>query len=348
MTEHIQIRSFVLGGNHGQYLQASGLRSALVSLRPEATVTHADYSNHTWDEVKMQARSLQLPKYLALRLHWARRIPLSKLDAPATIRVLGSDQVWSFSNALFPPDPVYFGADAGGSARKIAYAPAMGHVEPGFVFPPWVVDALSAFSAIAVRDEATAGVVERSLGKAPDIVVDPALFLAYPRRMDAPPRIRRLAVYCPRGRRSLSLFSKAAGKTASDLPIHLLGYVPRRAALAHLGRQLLVPETVVDHISRSAFLLTSTFHGVMMALMTRTPFLAISTSSLVARLQSPLGRETFSRNRLVSAERLAEMTEAGVAQLFDPSDIDVEKIGQLVETSRSWLDAALTRAESES
>jgi hypothetical protein len=338
---HIQIRSFVLGGNHGQYLQAAGLSKMVKELVPNARVSHAYYNNHFWDELKIQARSLQLPKFLAMRLHWARQIEMSSLTTPADVRIYGADQIWSFSNSLFPPDPVFFGAED--NAHKIAFAPAMGHVTPGFAFPDWAKDALEGFKSLAVRDEATVGVVERSLGRSPELVVDPALFLLEGDTLSQR-RTDKLLTYDPGVRSNLPKLLSAGSGLLDNWPIELHGYVPRREAWRRLGTQLSTPEFVVERIAGSRLLLTSTFHGVMMALMSGTPFVAKATPSLIDRLASPVGREVFGSYRLLSPKDFDCITRAQIECLLDPSDIDRSHLKSLIAHSRDWLSKALAKA----
>lgn len=341
-NRHIQIRSFILGGNHGQYLQAAGLAKVVRKLAPGSRVSHARYSNHYWAEVRAQTKTLLLPKFLAMQLHWARNVAMSKIDTPADIRIYGSDQIWSFSNPFFESDRTFFGIND--NAHKIAYAPSMGHVPPKFFLPQWAADDLARFASIGVRDEATASAVENALGKRPEIVVDPALFLVDPDAV-APVRRAEIAVYCTKAGRTLPHLRAAMGELEANYQFKLYGYAPRRQAVNFFTRQFLMPEAVVDKIARSQLLFTSTFHGVMMALMTRTPFLALTSPSLQDRLLSPLGQTTFARHRLVDEAQFAALSKDDIRRALDPSDINDTLISELTQASRKWLSAKLSEAK---
>jgi len=337
----VQIRSFVLGGNHGQYLQAAGLAKAVKEAAPHTQVTHARYNNHLLDELKVQTRSLHLPKYLAMRRHWQRQIAFSPLDHDARARIYGADQIWSFSNALFPPNPVFFGK--GDTVHKIAYAPSMGHVTEGFIFPGWASDALARFQAIAARDAATAAAVERSLGVRPPIVVDPAFFLIN-HEDSFPERREEIAIYSPNARYIMQRLLGALDNVNGRWPVQLYGYLPKRQMYGQFSNQLVMPEALVSRIAQARILITSTFHGVIMALMTGTPFIALASSSLVDRLDSPLGQTTFDRFRLMNAERFAELGSEDINRALDPSDIDRVRISELTAQSRTWLSARVSEA----
>lgn len=338
----ISIRSFVLGANHGQYLQAAGLARAVGEAASNAQVTHARYHNHLTSELKVQAKGFLIPKYLAMRLHWERKIAFSNADVGSDVTIYGSDQIWSFSNNSFPPDKYYFGV--GDTSRKIAYAPAMGAVDRDFTFPSWAAESLVSFEALAVRDTATADAVERTLGKRPEIVVDPAFFLVNPGAA-VPKRENRLAVYCHSARLTLPKLRTAGTNLIGGWPVDMYGYAPSREAWRRLSMQLTMPEQVVAGIARSRLLYTSTFHGVVMALMTGTPFVARSSQSLMDRLSSPIGRETFGSFRLLEPDEFDNLARVDVERLLDDSDIDTTKISKLVAASRSWLVDALAKVD---
>lgn len=343
MTPHIQIRSFVLGGNHGQFLQAAGLLEAVSDLRPDARVTQAGTHNHLARELKVQTRALLLPKFLYMQWLW-RGIPMSAKNAPAETRVYGSDQVWSFTNPAFDADPYFFGV--GDEAKKIAYAPSMGYVPDDFEAPGWMVESLRRFKAISVRDEGTKSVIERVTGR-DDIalVSDPAFFLSEARQPDAPQRDGGLAIYCTRPRIFLEqVLASEGGRALAGLsPVRCYGYAPKRQALQQLPQQFVGPRELVHRYARAQFVLTSTFHGVVMALMTGTPYLAMHSPNLEARLQSPVGRAGVPPWRMRRLEEMRDLTAADMDRLMSSDGIDRAAITREVETSRAWLSHALGR-----
>lgn len=339
---NIQLRSFVLGGNHGQYLQAAGLAQIVREICPSAYVTHARYESHREKELWIQARSLLLPKYLAMRQHWNQSIAFSKPEETPDVTIYGADQIWSHSNRLFPPDPFFFGS--GDGAHKIAYAPSMGHVTQGFLFPDSIRSALQGFSAVAVRDRATQRAMTASGFPEPPIVVDPAFFLTGD--WSKPAMLERqdlISVYCPQSRLSISSLLKSGAGRIANWPVERHGYLPRRDAW-RLDTQLRRPNQVIERISRSRLLLTSTFHGVIMALMTGTPFVALRSDSLADRLDSPVGQDMFGAHRLITRVGLESLDRNGLEALLAPDDINCIGIASLVEQSRNWLTEAIQAA----
>ena len=60
----ILIKTFVLGANHGQYLQALGLLHLTKQLTDNCRIVHSRYNNHALKEIVIHLRSLTLVKYI--------------------------------------------------------------------------------------------------------------------------------------------------------------------------------------------------------------------------------------------------------------------------------------------
>jgi hypothetical protein len=340
----IQIRSFVTGGNHGQYLQALGLRSALMRLLPGADVTHLGYNNHLLRELRVQWRGGHTLKYLSMRWFWAKNFRFSPFDWDHDLTVYGSDMIWHLESPLFPADTVFFGK--GDRSPRIAYAPSVGF--RGATEPPWVPQHLKQFGWIGVRDETTADFVEDHAGVRPCLVIDPCFFLLSTARAaswTAGHARQGLVVYSPETK---AIVRAVAEQTGRSNPLErfgqerYLGYQPKSMPPSP-GRyvaQLRDPLNVLDEIAKAELLLTSTFHGVMMALMTSTPFIALRSRSLDARLESPVGT-AFSRDRLMEREALQQMTIADLDNFCHDRDIDSSALASYTEESLHRLDRAI-------
>jgi hypothetical protein len=340
----IQIRSFVMGGNHGQYLQALGLRSAVMRLRPDAEVTHLRYNNHVRKELNIQRRGGHLLKYLSMRWFWARNFGFSPFDWEHDLSIYGSDMIWHLESPLFPADKVFFGERDG--SPRIAYAPSVGF--RGTEEPDWVAAYLSEFRWIGARDETTVRFVEDHTRTRPTFVIDPCFFL-----LDTP----RAAAWKPdRNRRGLVVYSAQPGISFPALAEQIglanlrrrfgrerhLGYHPKSrlpSARRYLP-QARDPLRVLDEIANAELLLTSTFHGVMMALMTGTPFVALRSRSLDARLQSPIAA-TFGQHRLIDPKGLQHITLGTLEDLCGTDDLQPQTLAAYREKSMQHLAEAI-------
>lgn len=110
-----------------------------------------------------------------------------------------------------------------------------------------------------------------------------------------------------------------------------------------LRYQIEDPLKVLDHVSTSDFMLCSTFHGVIMALISRTPFLVVADKNLLARLTEY--QKFFSNKRIVnrSTNTLIALEDLDLL-LNDKSDIDYKGLDQFVKYSIEWYSSALHSA----
>jgi hypothetical protein len=333
--KRIQIRSFVKGGNHGQYFQALGLKELILSITPNSIVSHLDYNNHIAREVKSQVISGHFPKYISMRYYWGKNFIFSKMSSANDLTIYGSDTIWMRDHPIAPNDLVFFGEND--SSRRIAYAPSVASRSYNKDSKK-ISEYIQKFDWIGVRDKNTFDFVYNHTGVKSDYVIDPCffisdkLFLKYARRP-------HLSIYSPDCNNILKCFLGAAdGGKFRDLfsDVLKLGYYPRSMFLTSIFNQIEDPVKIIDKVAQSKLLLTSTFHGVMIALMTKTPFIAISSDILNSRLDSPI-LKTFSKKRLMSIDKLRIISKSEIKELFDPSDINTNEIKNYINSSKELI-----------
>jgi len=343
----VQIRSFVKGGNHGQFLQALGLANLLEKLLPNHKITHLNYENHFFKELKIQIRSGMLPKFLMMRYYWNKYLKFSSINNKTDLSVYGSDMIWHLDSKLFSPDPILFGKNDN-SKHKISYAPSTGYrIQPE---PSWIKKYLNDFNNISVRDYTTANFVKDHSSIKPNLAIDPCFHLINSKFSKWFINIEKqnfLSVYSPQPEIFLNAFNQNLDfkKLPSWIKNYIyLGYFPRSRLLQDLPKQLYDPLWTLKKISQSKLLITTTFHGVMMALMTKTPFIAVTNPNLSARLDSPIA-ETFSKKRLITIEEFKELTSSKLLKFFSEQDIDELKIKKYLISSESWIKSSLIESK---
>lgn len=335
----VQIRSFIKGGNHGQYLQAMGLASLIGEVAPSALVFHADYHNHFRKELAAHVRGGTLPKFLAMQYFWLRNIQIASPVSDSDVSIYGSDMIWHLESELFPRDPVMFGS-GDFSVHKLAYGPSVGY--RGKNEPNWVGTLLREFDAIAVRDNNTAEFVKNHSDLEPEIVIDPCFYIPKiaPEFSSAVgERQKFIAVYSPMTSKLVTEFERNRNVRklfGRSLNYKYIGYFPRRRFFNDLRQQLADPLLAIKQIANSKLLLTSTFHGVMMALMTNTPFIVVSSRNLAARLDSPVAG-FFSGSRIVDRTELESRDVDWLNNIVSGGDIDVNGIDLYKLRSKNWL-----------
>lgn len=341
----VQIRSFVKGGNHGQFLQALGLAELTKELLPHAKVTHLDYEKHFAKELRVQTYGGMLPKFLMMRYYWNKYIEFGSLGEQVDLTIYGSDMIWHLDeNAkLFSQDPILFG-DSDNSGFKIAYAPSTGYrVENE---PKWIGGYLEGFKGIGVRDKNTEGLVKDHSSVCPKFVIDPCFHLVkskYSAWFSNQRREKFISVYSPLHHKFVTGFYE--NMDLNSLPSWVgdykyLGYFPRKRFFIDLPKQFTDPLWTVQQIARSQLLITSTFHGVMMALMTKTPFLAVTSPNLSARLESPIA-QTFSSKRLMSFDEFKSLGAAGLSSFLKDDDLDDLQLNEYIRDSEAWMRSML-------
>ena len=333
--KRIQIRSFVKGGNHGQYFQALGLKELILGIAPNSVVSHLDYNNHIVRELKSQLISGHFPKYISMRYYWDKNFIFSKISSANDLTIYGSDTIWMRDHPVAPNDLVFFGEND--SSRRIAYAPSVASRSYNKDIKK-ISEYIQKFDWIGVRDKNTLDFVYNHTGVKSDYVIDPCFFIADKLFLKYP-RMSYLSIYSPDCNNILKCFLSAAetGKFRDSFSDVLnLGYYPRSMFLTSIFNQIEDPKKIIDKVAQSKLLLTSTFHGVMIALMTKTPFIAIPSDILNSRLDSPI-LNTFSKKRLVSLDKLRIISKSEIQELFDSSDINTNNIKNYINSSKELI-----------
>jgi len=191
----VGILTFHTVANPGAYLQAYATMKTLEEIGHEAVLI--DYTNwrhryspwsfpllhprtflthpRTWMMIHQRERAFaKCQKYLNKTSRFVRRSAVSS-DAFDAI-VVGSDIVWNYEGRALGRDPIYFGIDLH-APRLIAFAPSCGNVNLSRPVPKYVRMGLPRFHAIAVRDDRTADLVERVIGRRPQLIADPTFGL---------------------------------------------------------------------------------------------------------------------------------------------------------------------------
>ena len=86
--------------------------------------------------------------------------------------VLGSDIIWDYSFEIFDKDPFLFGSKLN-AKKKISYAASFGTIKESEPIPEYVKKSLLDMDEISVRDLNSARIVEKIVGKKPEVVLDP-------------------------------------------------------------------------------------------------------------------------------------------------------------------------------
>ena len=286
------IITFLHNDNYGSALQAYALQRVIREAGHDCE--HLDYAPDRAEKIRNLLRSGNSPKLIleglrkrsvkagqqgardksaAIPEFYARRMKLSRkcrnlkeLRAAAEgydTLVCGSDQIW---NPVWL-NPAYFGTFAPKSVKKTAYAPSLGIR----TLPPagkirkirkWV----KGFSAISVREEEGAGLLEKMTGIRPDVMPDPVCLLsreeweeiAAPAPEGAPYLLCYFIGENESYREKVRQISREEGLRVLEVPVTAEGYRSGFERLEGLG-----PEAFLGAVKGAACFCTDSFHGLV-------------------------------------------------------------------------------------
>ena len=114
--------------------------------------------------------------------------------------------------------------------------------------------------------------------------------------------------------------------------IYYLGYFP--TFYINLGKQFLGLYGLLNEVEKSQLLITDTFHGVIMALMTKTPFILIKSDIVLSRLNGPI-LECFDDFRICELYQLSDCLQDG--RYYRDDDLKSQKLVNFIEFSEKHI-----------
>lgn len=279
MGKKIGILTFHWATNYGAVLQSYALQHYLIDIGYDTEII--DYvpwsitlsqkinwhKNHRTD---MIVREEKLELFRRKHLIRTKRINfclfLRYFSESYFAVICGSDQIWNQSFTLFGeyrPTLAYFASFVSNKTKRIAYAASFGTVAVSERYEKYVKPELKKFSAISVREQTGKQIVEK-MGMKAEVVCDPTLLLAkedYWRIMkDVEMKVPRVFCYILHGH-------KDSGKIAA--------YIRDKFAEAVSEYETFELEEWLYAIQHSEFVVTNSFHGVMMSIILNKPFIAV-------------------------------------------------------------------------
>ena len=94
----------------------------------------------------------------------------------------------------------------------------------------------------------------------------------------------------------------------------------------------------IEEVERSKLLITDTFHGVVMALMTNTPFVLIRSDIVMSRLNGPI-LDCFHSSRICEPSQL--IGALNKVDIYDDHDLQNGKLEEFIDSSRKHISSKL-------
>ncbi len=236
----------------------------------------------------------------------ALKIFCQKLDAI----VVGSDQVWNLSWQRNFDDTYFLGfLEEEGGPRRIAYGACFGERDQPEHMLSDAIRLIRRFDAIGMRNQFGLEILEQVGNIQADAIVDPAFFIS---TESAGVKNDEIAVYAIAGD-GATVCAKVAEQVAavsnrkviqicSEMNIHIPDNFKKITNAS--------PTQWVEILANSSFICSESFHGVVLALANRVPFICASAGRRSARVTDLLDQYGVSERFLNNASDFrAEMTD---------------------------------------
>ena len=279
MRKKIGILTFHWATNYGAVLQSYALQRYLLDNGYDVEII--DYvpwsislsqkinwhKNHRTDMIVREKKLMAFrKKYLVCTKQVNFCFLLRRFSESYFVVICGSDQIWNQSFTLFGeyrPTLAYFASFAGNKTKRIAYAASFGTTAVSGQYEKYVKPELKKFAAISVREQTGKRIVEK-LGMNAEIVCDPTLLLA---KEDYWQIMKVMRTGVPR----VFCYVLHGHKETKKIAAYIKGKLSEDVSECEAFEL----EEWLYAIQHSEFVVTNSFHGVMMSIILNKPFIAV-------------------------------------------------------------------------
>ena len=336
----ILIKTFVLGANHGQYLQALGLSRQVKRINSKIKVYHPLYQNHFFKELLIHFNRGSIIKFFSFIFFWFKRFKFTSKNKNVPIVIYGSDMIWHFQSKLFKPDIYYFKKNHINEI-SISFAPSTSwrdkDKEPSFK------TLISNFQHVSVRDKSTFDLVSEVSNINPSLVCDPAFFVLdnnFVKDFSLIKNQYKLNVGIYGQSKVFDPIINYYSEIFGNASIKSFTYRKRIDYFLRFYEQFSDPLDIIKSYQNKDFIFTNTFHGVILALISKKPFLAIASKNLYSRIE--VYKSFFSDKRILREESLS-INNLDFDYLLETKDIKYTELNEFIESSKNWLNNNLSK-----
>lgn len=215
---------------------------------------------------KITEAKSQIQQYLTFDKLIKKFKIVEEIDDTFDLCIIGSDTLWNLEDRYFEDNRAIFFGEKSKAQKTITYAVSAANT-PYDVFRKHfeLLGDLKKMDAIAVRDKYTESIVEKILGKATPIVVDPTLLIEK----------TEYEKYCVDLKTASFLFVYYFGRIPEDLQNKIKCYADlKKLKIVVMGHGMegdynfdaFLPTVFVSCFSKADYVITNTFHGVMFTL----------------------------------------------------------------------------------
>ena len=335
----IGIITFHWAANYGAILQAYALQTYLSGFGNDVRII--DYKPYGFDKSLFRLLVPHRPgtmlrearnyfkdkrvdafrkKYLHLTERYGSLQELRNSPPDVDVLICGSDQIWTpgFSMSGEGGKTSTYYLDFGNSTvKRVAYAVSFGCQEYPGECSNYIKPLLERFEAISVRESSGIEILRKMGIENSTLVSDPTAFLTskqYMALLDGSNTVKKEQVCIYMLRKQEKRIKTLIKETISSLK--------------NTGKATTIKSPTVEkwleEIARSSFVITNSFHGIMMCLKFHTPFIAITETGTNAGMNDRLYtllQTVGLEDRIISCEK----------PTFLKGDIDWEKVDSALD-----------------
>lgn len=341
----IGILTFHDGINHGAYLQCYALMKTIEDMGHNVTIINYKNRNHWLNEYKcflftknpvlLLRNIIKIAKFkrshnefnLTPFTFFHEKTSAEHFDAI----VIGSDIVWDFKNFLVGFDPIYFGHYLN-TDKLISYAASFGAIGVGDDPPSQVINGLSRFHSISVRDKNSKDTVKKICNREAKIVLDPTFLYDFSGQESLPNYEKFILVYAffiPEDEITrIKQFARERG-----LKLIGIGY---RRPWCDINKVAVDPFEWLGYFKKADFVVTSTFHGTIFSIKYNKSFCISMNDAIRNKVKSILINLSLEDRVISSKQNLEDI----LCKEIDYHNVNT-KIDHLVRHSKEFLEEAL-------
>lgn len=261
--------------NYGAWAQAYALNRVVSKSFPQAEVEHVAYLERShWEMYYAQdEKGLNNFGYNWKDIHHSSTLTEKELEEyECDVLITGADSIWEeIVIGNINHDWHLIGCQMNRCRHIISYAPSSGTFEGIEYIPDEMIEGLKAYNAISVRDKITQNLVKKAIDIRPAIVVDPVLLWDFKRdeNVRKPLFDKYIAVYGCNWEIEFIENTKKFAKSR-QLKLVSIGFVNDWCDISFKRIELRAFEWV-GMFSCAEYVVTSTFHGLMMGISFEKP-----------------------------------------------------------------------------
>lgn len=334
-----------------RFITENGHQAEIVNLM---TKSNEDAINYRWPWKNLKGILYNIYALLNPAVHkkvrhykeFRKLLPLSKryyskeeiINNPPCydIHLVGSDQVWNTENGL--KDSFYYLPFLPPKALRISYASSFGNIDSAKRYQTQIISLLSKFAHRSVREQDAANYLTNECHLPTNCVLDPT-FLLSPHQWDEISGSSSLIegkyiLYY--GFDNNKTYSEILRVVRNTLKIPLVGLSVSLHSPYKFDKfyQSSGPIEFLNLIKNATFIVTSSFHGMALAINFHKDFIVLKHGTRMSRMESLLDKIGLSERLIANSSQLTNILHNKLK--IDYQSIDI-KLSETINKSQIWL-----------